>query len=139
MPVKQLDKIWNPSEKDYTEEFNGKMITLPANGGPNKEGSYVVMSRRDRVKFLGQFIPYDPELKNQRDEDPGAKPLKWCVHSEAELMVEGHSCNVCGLRFNTPQELAGHVVVHDGQPVAPEPGEMTNDTGTGTITGKVPA
>ena len=139
MPVRQMDKIWNTSDKDYSEEFNGTVITLPGNGGPNKEGSFVVMSRRDRVKFLGSYRPFDSELKNQKDDDPGAKALKWCIHSEAELMVEGHACNICGLRFNTPQELTGHVTVHEGQPVAPEPGEVVNDSGASTVTGKIPA
>ena len=138
MPVREMDKVWNTSENEYKEEFNGKLISLPPNGGPNKEGTYVVMSRRDRVKFMGTYRPFNQDLKNQRDEDEGAKALKWCVHSEAELMVEGHRCNVCGLRFNTPQELAGHVVVHEGQPVAPEPGEIANDTGTGVGINKIP-
>lgn len=138
MPVRQMDKIWNTGEREYREVFNDQELVFPALGGPDREGTYIVMSRRDRVKFLSQFTAPDPELKNQKDEDPGAKPLKWCVHSEAELMVEGHVCNVCGLSFNTPQELAGHLNSHEGQPVAPKPGEA-NDTGASVDISKVPA
>ena len=127
MPVKEYNKIWNTSNREYKEEFNGQVVTLPPNGSPNREGSFVVMSRRDRVKFLGTYRPFDMELKNQSDEDAGAKPLKWCVHSEAELIVEGHLCHICGLSFNTSQELATHAEAHEGQPVAPEPGD-THDT-----------
>lgn len=55
-------EITNKGEKEYIEEFGGKLIRIPAGGS-------VVMKRRDAVQFMAGYVPYD------REKEAGLKPL----------------------------------------------------------------
>src|SRR3990167_1191891 len=59
-------EIINLSDEDYTEEFKGQPLTIPARGSrtPNP-----VLRRREAVEFLAQWVGYD------REREQGKKPL----------------------------------------------------------------
>ena len=61
---REFREVINNSDKEYKEEFEGGVLTFPPHGS-------IVMERRQAVRFLGQYIPYD------REKSTGDKPITW--------------------------------------------------------------
>jgi hypothetical protein len=61
---REYREVINNSDEEYKEMFGGKDLTFPPRGG-------IVMERRDAVRLLGQYVPFD------REKSSGEKPLSW--------------------------------------------------------------
>lgn len=62
--TREFREVINTSDEEYKEMFAGKLLTFPPKGS-------IVMERREAVRFLGQYVPFDREKSN------GEKPLSW--------------------------------------------------------------
>lgn len=95
-------KVWNDDVKDYSEEFNGKMITIPA-------GEYVVMERGDAVTFMGKYKPIS--IDPRTGKHMGFKKLRREFVEEDTPLAESkkHTCMIDGQEFTNEEELIKHV------------------------------
>lgn len=88
--------VFNDSSRDYTEEYNGEEILVPAKGS-------ILMNRRDAVKFLGTYSGPDPKDSTK----PKEKRLR-IIQLKPETSENGsgeYVCNLDGKTFNTQEEL----------------------------------
>lgn len=116
MRKRETRKVWNDSDTEYVEKWKDREIRIPARG-------HIIMTRKDCVAFMGYFTGYDKEYPER-----SVKALRWTPHETEDIILEGHPCHICGLRFNTPQELSDHTKEHAGQPAAKDPGDINHDS-----------
>lgn len=110
---KEIRRIWNMSEHDYTETFKDEKITIPAHG-------YIEKGRRWCVEFMGTPTKFE---KDNPDKPENLKQLRCetVIAGQAPKNPTGYTCQVCGQKFSTKQSLGGHMGSHKEQPAASKP------------------
>jgi hypothetical protein len=94
-------KIWNDSDKEYSEEFRGKMLVIPARG-------FIEMGRSEGNKFLGQAVPVRMG-GNGRQQNPKALRMEKPAEEFAEMTGQPLKFTARdGKQFRTEKGLAEH-------------------------------
>ena len=106
-------KVWNRNTYDYSEEFRGKKITIPAS-------DFIEMAYDEAVLFLGSFTPivrkgdgtFDPRSfkKLEIDKDDKAAIRAERMHSmDADEKEKVFVCHACAKEFLTKTGLEKHI------------------------------
>ena len=95
-------KVWNDGNKEYTEHFNGRNITIPPKG-------WILMDKAEATMFKGTFRQPAPEECAREEAEKYYKPIRVENTPHVEVVEKKWVCQMDGTEFKTEVELNKYI------------------------------